>query len=245
MLSVYRNRYRFTCKVIPTLITLLGIAILCSLGIWQLHRAEEKRGIIEQFNQRTNMPPLTLNGLINYHENINYLPLKVTGYYDNQHQYLLDNKMQNHQVGFEVITPLTTANKQIVLINRGWIIGNTDRKILPKLKEVNSKQHIIGRVNIPSQMLILNHKESNNTGWPRIIQNIDVQKIAGQLNNNVYPFIVRLNANQPNGYARQWMPTVMMPQKHLGYAVQWFALAAALFIFFICINLERCHANKQ
>ena len=46
----------------------------------------------------------------------------------------------------------------------------------------------------------------------------------------VGPRVLRLDPALPLGYARDLdiLPNTLPPQRHLGYAVQWFALAAAV-----------------
>lgn len=245
MPSLYLNRYRFTPKVVPTIVTIIGIIILCNLGAWQVRRADEKRHIIAQFTSRQQLVPINLSHLNAMQATLNYLPLKASGRYDNQHQFLLDNKVHNRKVGFEVITPFITRNKQVLLVNRGWIIGNADRKTLPTIEPVNGTQQVVGLLKLSGKGFVLNDKEVPTTQWPRIIQKIDFSKLGKQLGSEVYPFVLRLDKGQAHGYVRDWKPSIMKPQKHIGYAVQWFALAGALFLFYIFINVERRDADNQ
>jgi len=51
--------------------------------------------------------------------------------------------------------------------------------------------------------------------------------------------LVLLDAAQPDGYVRDWGPPGFPPMRHLGYAVQWFALALTLFVIYVVTNLRR------
>jgi surfeit locus 1 family protein len=47
--------------------------------------------------------------------------------------------------------------------------------------------------------------------------------------------IVLLEPDEPDGYVRKWRVTEMSPERHVAYALQWFAFAATLVI--ICALL--------
>lgn len=51
--------------------------------------------------------------------------------------------------------------------------------------------------------------------------------------------IVRLNPASPHGYVRDWQIVPFSPQRHLGYAFQWFALAVGMLVIFIVVNTNR------
>jgi surfeit locus 1 family protein len=56
---------------------------------------------------------------------------------------------------------------------------------------------------------------------------------------DVFPFPVRIDAGESGALSVDWQVVNMSPQKHQGYAVQWFAMAAVLFGFYIvrCSNI--------
>ena len=47
----------------------------------------------------------------------------------------------------------------------------------------------------------------------------------------LFPRELRLDVDQPAGFRRDWPVVNVSPQKHKGYAVQWFTMAAALLLF--------------
>ena len=46
------------------------------------------------------------------------------------------------------------------------------------------------------------------------------------------PRVLKLDPDQPLGYARDLdvLPNTLPPERHIGYAVQWFGLAAAVLV---------------
>ena len=102
-----------------TLLTIVLIALLVSLGRWQLRRAEEKRALFDSFaagdgrHARPSMlrrPPLR-----------RYQHVEAGGRYDQTRQILIDNMVNGERVGYFVITPFALAGGGWVLVNRGWV----------------------------------------------------------------------------------------------------------------------------
>ena len=56
---------------------------------------------------------------------------------------------------------------------------------------------------------------------------------------NLEPVILLLNPGEPRGFARDWQPQGLSPEKHRGYALQWFAFATLLGGLFLVLNLRK------
>lgn len=216
------------------------IPILIALGTWQLHRATEKRQLQMQFQSRhhtilqlTDINTQTINQL-------QYRTIRVTGHYDNAHQLLLDNKISQHRVGYEVITPFIPQHSpKILLVNRGWIAGTRNRKQLPYITPSTGTQTIEGLVKLPPKKSFSLGQTTYQTTWPRRIQTLNLKKISAAYQKKLYPFVVLLSPKSPGGFTREWRPVIMTPEKHIGYAVQWFALALTLAIMCLVFSIRR------
>lgn len=46
--------------LIPTLLVVIAAAIMVRLGVWQLHRADEKDALLARYAQNSNLPPIAL-----------------------------------------------------------------------------------------------------------------------------------------------------------------------------------------
>ena len=51
--------------------------------------------------------------------------------------------------------------------------------------------------------------------------------------------LILLDADQPDGYVRNWAPPGFPPLRHIGYALQWFGLALALGVIYVVTNFRR------
>ena len=57
------------------------------------------------------------------------------------------------------------------------------------------------------------------------IQFVDYQQLSNRLGVTLQPFTLRLDAQQPFGYRRDWAAYNLSAKKHYGYAFQWYAMA--------------------
>ena len=81
------------------------------------------------------------------------------------------------------------------------------------------------------------------TRWPSVLnfpRHADLESVLGR---PLPPRIVRLDAAQPDGYERVWTPTFGFgPERHIGYAFQWFALALAVLATYLILSFKRVPA---
>ena len=76
--------------------------------------------------------------------------------------------------------------------------------------------------------------------WPYRIQRIHIPALSAELQRSLLPFVLLLDNEEPDGYLRDWQPLVGFgPERNVGYAVQWFGLAAALLIIYLTVNSRR------
>jgi cytochrome oxidase assembly protein ShyY1 len=64
--------------------------------------------------------------------------------------------------------------------------------------------------------------------WPRISVYPAADEIAAELDREVLSFVMLLDPDPESGFVRQWQPVQSGPATHYGYALQWFAMAAAV-----------------
>jgi len=238
-LSVSLKGFIFTPHLVSILLMVILLPILMGLGVWQLNRAELKRGLLAQYENRIHSAPL--HNLQQAKRQQRYYPVQLTGKFDNQHTILLDNKMHQHRVGYQVLTPFVMGKSQrVVLVNRGWIPIGQSRRQLPAIKPVLGEVTVAGLLDFPpAKYFSLSAQLSASQTWPWRVQHLDLQKIAQRLPYNLIPSIILLSPQSAYGFTREWKPITVKPEKHTAYAVQWFALALTLMIIFIGVNLRR------
>ena len=98
---------------------------------------------------------------------------------------------------------------------------------------------IEGHVYVPPGAPYLLSDQVLAEGWPKRIQAVQVPLLAEALAAadepapRLFPYTVRIGAGEPGALAVDWKVVNVSPAKHLGYSVQWFAMALALGLVFL------------
>jgi surfeit locus 1 family protein len=228
----------------PTLAYLCLLPLLIALGIWQLGRSEEKRLFLKQQEQGLASSEIIQlsTAIVDNVDVLRYKKVQVTGHYDQAHQFLIDNQISDGKVGYFVLTPFVLQGEtKAVLVNRGWVPLDKNRSVLPDVQIKNDETAIKGRINrFPGVGIKLAGAEIPTEGWPSVVQVIDSQVLAKKLAYSLFPFQLELDKDLPEGFKREWQTTtLMLPEQHTAYAMQWFALAFTLTLLFIGYSCKR------
>ncbi len=230
----------FRPRLIPTLVVVFLLPFLIGLGFWQLERADEKWALEQAFSERGSLEVLRPTGAVNNVAALRYRRAILNGSYLESRQILLDNQVHSQQAGYHVFTPLQLAEgKTCFLVNRGWVPVGRSRSQLPELTVVSLPVEVAGVLDAPPQVGIkLSDDARSVEGWPAVVQWIDTASLTRELGCDVQPLVLRLAPEMADGYVRDWQRVVLTPEKHVSYAVQWFALALALVVIYIVVNLK-------
>ena len=231
---------------VPTTAAVLAIAAFSWLGSWQLDRAGEKERRLGTFAVRTGDAPILLNDRLSVMpteidpEWWRYRRVEVAGAVFGARQYLLDNRTRNGVAGYHVYLPmLVTGLDRVVLVNRGWVEIGPSRDRRPDLSLSPSELVVSGIVDYPRQPLLLGDDGYASPSWPKVVQRIDLDRAARDLGRRVLPFVVLMDAALPHGFVREWTPYLGIgPERHRGYAFQWFSLAAAVTVVWIVVRVR-------
>ncbi|MCP5195861.1 MAG: SURF1 family protein [Gammaproteobacteria bacterium] len=225
-----------------TLAVLSLLPVLLSLGFWQLNRYWQKTELQTAFAKQSRQMPISLDDLNPSDPDNYYRRVVASGRYDNSHQLLLDNQLRRGQPGYYVLTPLKLADGAAILVNRGWVPLGESRQILPDIAIITEPITIDGRIAQPTNPGIrLGEAGGADRNWPRVVQYVDYAPLAAILGYPLKPAILLLEPTADLGYWRDWQPHFggFGPERHQGYAVQWFALSAALVILYLAASIRR------
>lgn len=201
-----------------------------------MHRAQEKKDLLQAWQQQAQQVPSQWQpGSKNPQQ---YQAIQVSGYYLPQ-TLLWDNQYYQHQSGYHVINALQLANDKVVLVDRGWVAAG-DRSQLPGIDIPTGLIQLSGTSDYPqTNHWLLGAAIDRKSGDMVVIESLDMQVIRQILHKSVYPFIIRLKQNADHGYVRHWVITTMSPARHYGYALQWFAMACAVLVIYIALNIKK------
>ncbi len=216
-------------KSIFIILYLLGLALLLGMAIWQYQRGMEKRAIsalrdAEPLNALMAKP----DDWSPYYFRDTYL----RGQWVLGRDILLENKIYQGRLGFEVISPfLLDDQSTTILVNRGWA---ESAATLNKSLDGASK-NLSGVIYHPQRGVELGESvlpaALNSNTWPKAALYLDISVFGSMLKRRLEPVVLVLEDNAPDAYQRIWKALVMTDTKHFGYAVQWLGLALTLIIY--------------
>lgn len=223
------------------LLTLALIALFTHLGCWQLSRAKQKKILLTSFTHRTQQPPLSAKRL-DENKDWRFFRAQLTGRFDNQHTFLLDNKSFHGQIGYEVYTLFYAQDlSQPILVDRGFVALTGKRQELPVIHAISGTVTLIGMLNLPPSYFALGPiNETPQMTWPLRIEYIKLSELSQLMHlphtQCFFPYVLTLAPHHPAAYPLDWEIVTIAPEKHLGYALQWFAFALTLLILFVILN---------
>ncbi len=223
---------RTVAFVLPLILFFL---LFLGLGRWQLERMQEKQALFAEFESGAviTLPLSQVDAAA-----ARYQHVIATGHYDTGRQILLDNMTHAGSAGYRVLTVLRASGRLPVLVDRGWVAAGATRQMLPDVAVTEELRGVAGRLDSPPRAGI-NLPAREGKDWPRVMSYPTIGELEAVLGEGVFPHILLLDADQPDGYVREWRPSTFPPERHLAYAVTWFALAAAVLVGFVALFLHR------
>ena len=227
-------------------LTVFGVAFFIWLGFWQLGRADQKQALLDQYataqKTQVEITPQNAASLPRYQR------VNVSGRFDPAHQVLLDN-MPSHtgQPGYRVLTPFETAAGRL-LVDRGWVPLGSSRSQLPDIPVGSDARTVTGTIDeLPQAGFELQAPPVDPSApWPRVLSFPRQPTLEHQLGQRLIPGLLLLDASQPDGYERTWEAHLgFRPERHIGYAVQWFAFAVAAVILFVITSFRTKKATDE
>jgi surfeit locus 1 family protein len=225
-------------------LVLLPLLTLCIwLGLWQVDRMHEKQRLIRRFEQAeaSDLQDAIGNDRL-------YARVRVTGHYHPAWHLLLDNKILNGRAGVHAFTLFEPDKGLPILVNRGWLPLSPDRGNLPEIPTPSGQQVISGILNKPASggVRLGNPDDLRKLAGPRLITYLDLGGLTSALDGELSPWLIQLDASEPSGFAgRDWTPTVMKPEQHQAYALQWFGLAGLIAIIWLRFGWKWWHHQQH
>ncbi|MGY2290791.1 SURF1 family protein [Pseudomonas sp. SDO528_S397] len=217
---------RFRPGIAPTLVVFLLLPVLVDLGFWQLSRGHEKHVLLDTYAERRAAEPISSIQLTAMADPA-FRRVHLRGQFDAAHSVWLDNRLRDGKAGVELLQPFhDQASGLWLLLNRGWVPW-PDRRTPPVFTTPEQPLNIDAWVYVPPGETFQLHADPAGTAWPRLLTALHPGALWAELGRDGFAYELRADAG-PATYDTRWPVVAMGPEKHQGYAVQWFAMALAL-----------------
>ena len=224
-------------------LTLAGIALFLRLGVWQLDRAGEAQRLLAAFDAAPKAAFEDFAAMRAAPPADRFPHVRVSGQFLADRGYLRDEQIRDGKLGVEAYAVFApSGSNELLLVDRGWTAWSHARGTQPELPPPAQGETTLAGVYAPfpgSGIRVGGNALSRQTAWPKLTLAIDAQEIAADLNRPLLPRVLLLDADGASGFVRSWTPSLMPPERHRGYAVQWFAFAVAAIVIFVLLHYKK------
>lgn len=230
------------------ILAVAAIALFCALGAWQFGRMQAKRDMLEQVGSvlEARLPqPLALAA--DPARARDYDWAAGTGTFADLPAVLLDNQQRDGRVGVRAYRLFLPVRGRPLLVELGWLPLPPDRR-LPQVPRPPGQRRIEGLLLPPPSGGLASRALLPQPSGALLATAIDRDRLAAAFRlPAVAPRVLRLDPRQPLGYARDLdvLPNTLPPERHLGYAVQWFGLALAVLATALVLTFRRPGSTKS
>lgn len=200
----------------PLILGVVGVAILLSLGIWQVQRLTWKNAILLEIEARIASPAEPLAAVpVPAHDK--YQPVDESGIIGSSEIHILASQKQKG-AGYRIIAPFTIDERR-VLLDRGFIPIDA-KDILRPEKEIT----VTGNLHWPDE--VDSYTPAPDTGADIWFAR-DVVAMADALDTE--PVLIVARSDTGDGIEPHPVNPAGIPNDHQQYAITWFSLAAVWF----------------
>jgi surfeit locus 1 family protein len=229
----------FRPMLVPTLWIVPLLAMLLSLGVWQIHRLHWKLDLLAKIHTGLTAPPLALSDVLPtldaaHIETADYRRVVVRGLFQNGEEIFFFTTGDQGAPVYHVLTPFLMEDGHTLLIDRGTVPVNLPPAMLAQ-GDLNGERAVTGIIRKPA-----------SPGWftppvdvaHRIVHTREPQTLAKAFGlRNVFPMFLEADATpNPGGWPRGGVTIVDLPNDHLQYAITWFGLALGLFAVYLAYH---------
>jgi surfeit locus 1 family protein len=232
---------RFRPALWSSLAVLLGIALLLTLGTWQLRRLAWKEALIAHVEAGLAQPAIDLPAEPVDYAALDYRPLQARGRILPDAAFGFGVSAHRSEPGAHLVMPLLLPDGRTLLIDRGWLPQDLLPPALPKNLRVSEEVVVDGVARYQGAYRRPYFQPADDPargrwfGW-------DLGAMAEAVGRPLLP-IVLVAAPAPDASGETLpLPAPVAPSftnNHLGYAITWYGLAAALAGVYIAASLKK------
>ncbi|MAJ02765.1 MAG: hypothetical protein CMP37_02500 [Rickettsiales bacterium] len=227
--------YIFKPKIIPIIATILGLAILLSLSVWQMKRLSWKKNLIETRIDRYEKNSKELNEFKDLSDS-EFYKVNVIGSFINNKEMFMPALSKNGNNGFHILVPLKLLDGKIIIYDTGWVPTH-------KKEQAKRTENLDDNISIKESVIRLPGRKGKYQPDNELENNfwffVDTQEMSKYLNLNVEKeFYLEAANDGPEGYPLGGQTRIYIRNNHLQYAITWFLIACTLLGVFLAASIK-------
>lgn len=233
---------RRTRLLVGWTVAALAMALFARLGSWQAGRAGEKVAMLEASRAALDAPrPGPLSLAHDASRSRGYDRVQGRGRFTGPVLWL-DNQQRGGRVGVRAYRLFEPAQGAPLLVDAGWLPMPADRARLPSLDWPQGTVEVRGLLAPPPSAGIAMGEAMAAKGADWLMLRVDMAAISRALSLRAPPAprVLRLDPALPYGAERdlELLANTLTPDKHRGYALQWFGLAITVGIIALVLTFR-------
>ena len=229
-------------RIVGWTLALLAIALFAALGRWQLARMHQKQAMLDEVAATlAERAPLPLSAAGDAARARGFDWAAGEGTFIDAPAVLLDNQQREGRPGVRVYRAFRPTGAAPLLVELGWLPLPPERT-MPRIAPIAGPQRIAGLLAPPPSAGLADAAPVDSGQGDLLAVRLDATALPMALGVDALPpRLLKLDPALPLGYARdlEILPNTLPPQKHLGYAVQWFGLAVAVLAIAVFLTFRR------
>jgi len=218
-----------------TLFYVFFLPVTLLLGFWQIQRGDQKSRLEAQYFETQGALPMRPDDAALLAP---FTRVRLEGRYDPERYLFVDNQTRGGRVGYTIVSIFESRDGRTYVVNRGWLPGGPDRSVLPDVVTPAGDVVVTGTVWKETGLTWRVGSDDWDGHWPARIQYVDFEHLRTSVGDLV-PAEIRLEPGAVGAFDAAWTAPDFAPQRHYGYALQWFLLAAVLTVLYVHFGLRR------
>ena len=246
--------YRFLLKprwIVSHVLVAVLVVVLVTLGLWQLHRLDQKKDFNALVRARTEAPAAPVEELLPADatfadaESVVFRQVTAAGTYVPDEQVVVRSRSFEGQSGAWMLTPLRLDDGIAILVNRGWVPVQAGIDLEPEWAPPS------GRVRVEGLLVATQTRGRFGAIDPEgerleTVARADVARLQEQVEEDLVPAVLQLDEQdpaQPGDFPVAIGAPELSEGPHLNYAGQWFIFATIAGVGYL-LMLRRIAHNR-
>jgi surfeit locus 1 family protein len=226
---------RFRPSLWLTIFSAASFVVLCGLGTWQVQRLQWKLGLISEIQAGRSAAPRSLPQKLTDAPGWRFRMVTATGTFQHHAESHRTGKTENGKVGYRVFTPLLRKGGETIMVERGWVPEDLKDPATRAAGQAQGVVTVTGMIRLPDP-------RNYFTPPDNVVKNewfaVDPRAMGAAAGVTVPGWYVVDEASALD-WPRAGPSELNLKNNHLGYAVTWYALAAALLAIWLIMGFRR------